>query len=137
MKVTELLKFKFLEELVYYDGPLLSIGVTEDNQPVFEVWLNINREEKYSLYAYVFIRPEDFYPFIQDEKMYFNVLKDSLSITAWKVNQEYYDFEEMSVEYFLENYGPNETVSLNDDLIDFREKLIELEKQYPEIKEIK
>lgn len=113
------LDFKFIKDIIYYDGPLLSLGITQENNPVLVVWNDIDHEENYNLYSYIFIRQEDLYPFIHAEKSFYNVLKDSDSIVSWKYNGEAYDFEVTDIEYYLSNYGPKTTANLEKDFIDF------------------
>lgn len=119
MQINKLLDFKFIKDIIYYDGPLISLGITQDNQPVLEVWNDMNRDENYNLYSYVFIQQEDLYPLINGEKLFYDVLKDSTTIISWKYNGQAYDFETTDVDYYLANYGPKKTVSLEKDFIDF------------------
>lgn len=119
MQINKQLDFKFIKDIIYYDGPLLSLGITPDNIPVLEVWNDINREENYHLYSYVFIREEDLMPFINCEKLFYDVLQDSKAIITWKYNGEAYDFEETNIDDYLANYGPKKKVSLEKDFIDF------------------
>lgn len=123
MKTNKLIEFKFLEDIVYYDGPLLSLGLTQDNVPVLEIWCDVEKEQNFHIYAYAFIQEEDFNPFINGEKSYLNVLKDSSEIIVFKYSEVAFDFEIMNNEEFIIKYGPKESCDLNDDLIDFRPKL--------------
>lgn len=122
MKTNKLLEFTFLEYILYYDGPLISLGLTQDNSPVLEIWCNEDREKNFNLYAYAFMKEEDLQPFIDAEKSFFNVLKDSLEIIVFKYDGKAFDFEVWNNEDFLKEYGPKEHSDLNKDLIDFREK---------------
>lgn len=120
MKTQKLLEYKLINELLYYDGPIISLGITENNEPVLEIWCDTNREENYNLYAYAFMQQEDFQPFVDAKKSYYNVLKDAQEIVIFKYNGEAFDFSVMSNEEFVGNYGPKPTADMNDDLIDFR-----------------
>lgn len=122
-QINQEIKFKYRQDIIEYDcGSLLSLAVTDDNIPVLEVWLDTDRET-YNLYAYVFMRKQDVMPFVQDQKFYFDVLKDSERIVAFKYNSEkkYHEFHEMDKQYYLKNYGPKKSVSLKDDLVEFNE----------------
>lgn len=121
MQKNNKLNFKFIQEIIYHDGPLISLGITEDNLPVLKMWLDVNREEKYNVYAYVFIREEDLLPFVNNEKLYYDVLRDSHKIISWKYGTQMFDSQEMSHEYFLAHYAPTKKdVSLDSDLAEFR-----------------
>jgi hypothetical protein len=63
-----LLQFKFQEDILYFEGLLLSLGITEDNLPVLEIWCD--QEDEYNIYAYAYIKQEDLKPFINEEKSY-------------------------------------------------------------------
>lgn len=121
MKTTKPLEYKFIKDLIWYDGPLLSLGITENNEPVFEIWIDQDNEENYSKYAYVFIKPEDLEPFLKNEKLYYEVLFDSEEIITWKYNKEkgYFDFKKEDKVEHLKEYGPKEDVSLANDIIYF------------------
>lgn len=121
MKTEQLLKYKFIKELLYYDGPIISLAITENNEPVLEIWCDTNYEENYNLYAYAFMQLEDFQPFVDAKKSYYNVLKDAQQIVTFKYNGEAFDFSVMSNEEFLSNYGPRESADMNNELIDFRQ----------------
>lgn len=123
MKTEQLLEFKFIDDLIYYDGPIISLGLIQDDSPVLQIWCDVNHEENYNLYAYAFLRKEDFQLFVDAEKSYFNVLKDSQEIVVFKYNGKAYDFSVMPHAEFLSNYGPQEDSSMADDLIDFRKSL--------------
>lgn len=123
MKTNQLLNFKFIDDIIYYDGPIISLGLTQENSPVLEIWCDVNREENYHIYAYAFLREEDFQPFVEANKSYFNVLRDSQEIVVFKYNGQAYDFKVISQDEFLSNYGPKEDSSLAEDLIDFRKSL--------------
>ena len=88
MKTDKLIDFKFFEDIIYYDGPLLSLGITQDNLPVLQIWCDINNADKYNLYSYVFINKDDLYSFINGEKSYLNVLKNSDEIIINKEKHE-------------------------------------------------
>ena len=120
MKTQKLLEYKFINELLYYDGPIISLGITKNNEPVLEIWCDTNREENYNLYAYAFMQPEDFQQFVDAKKSYYNVLKDAQEIVTFKYNGEAFDFSIMNNEEFVGNYGPKPTADMDDDLIDFR-----------------
>lgn len=122
MKTDKLLDFKFIEDIIYYDGPIISLGLTQEDKPVLEIWCDVDREKNFNLYAYAYIKEEDFESFINAKKSYYNVLKDSLEIVVFKYNGEAFDFEVMSNDFFVEHYGPQEDSDLSLDLIDFREK---------------
>ncbi len=122
MKTDKLLDFKFLEDIIYYDGPIISLGLTQDDKPVLEIWCDVDREKNFNLYAYAYLKEDDFQPFINAEKSYFNVLKDAVEIVVFKYNGEAFDFEVMNNDFFIENYGPKESSDLSLDMIDFREK---------------
>lgn len=122
MKTDKLLDFKFLEDIIYYDGPIISLGLTQDDKPVLEIWCDVDREKNFNLYAYAYLKEDDFQPFINADKSYFNVLKDAVEIVVFKYNGEAFDFEVMNNDFFIENYGPKESSDLSLDMIDFREK---------------
>lgn len=122
MKTDKLLDFKFIEDIIYYDGPIISLGLTQDDKPVLEIWCDVDREKNFNLYAYAYLKEDDFQPFINAEKSYFNVLKDTVEIVVFKYNGEAFDFEVMNNDFFIENYGPKESSDLSLDMIDFREK---------------
>ena len=124
MKTNKLIEFKFLEDIIDYEGPLLSLGLTQDNSPVLEIWCDVEKEKNLHIYAYAFIQKEDFNPFINGKKSYLNVLKDSIEITVFKYSEVAFDFTIMKNEEFIVKYGPKESCDLNEDLIDFR-KLLE------------
>lgn len=121
MKTQKLLEYKFIKDLLYYDGPIISLGITENQEPVLEIWCDTNREENYNLYAYAFMQPEDFESFVAAKKSYYNVLQDAQEIVTFKYNGEAFDFSIMSNDEFVSNYGPKPTADMDDDLIDFRE----------------
>ena len=123
MKTEKILDFQFIEDIVYYDGPLVSLGFSENNEPVLQIWCDVNHEENYNLYAYAFLNKEDFQAFVDAQKSYFNVLKDCEEIVVFKYNGNAFDFSVISNDLFLLNYGPKEDVSLSEDLIDFRASL--------------
>lgn len=129
MKTEKLLKYTFIKELLYYDGPIISLGITNNKEPVLEIWCDTNHQENYNLYAYAFIQKEDFQPFVDAKKSYYNVLKDAQEIIIFKYNGEAFDFSIMSNEDFISNYGPKPTADMNNDLIDFREALAEFTSQ--------
>lgn len=123
MKTEQLLKFKFIEDIFYYDGPLISFALTEDNTPVLEIWCGLNREENYNLFAYAFLREEDLHPFLHADKSYFNVLKNCSEIILFKYKDKAYDFTVISSLEFLENYGLTEESSFAIELIELRKSL--------------
>lgn len=133
MKTNTLIEFKFIKDIFHCQWALISLGFMQDDTPVLEMWCDINDEKDYNLYAYAFIRPEDLKPFINSEKSYFNVLKDSNEIILFKYNDKAYDFEIISNENYLHQYGPQESSDLSEDLINFREAL---EQFYNEQKEV-
>jgi len=120
MKINKLIDFKFLKDILYYDGPIISLGLTNDNLPVFEIWCDENKENNINIYAYVFITHNDFQLFINFYKSYFNVIKDSLEIVLFKYNGEAFDFQIVSNEKFITNYGPQDDSDSCLDLINFR-----------------
>lgn len=135
MKTNKLIEFKFLEDIIDYEGPLLSLGLTKDNSPVLEIWCDIEKEKNFQLYAYAFIQEEDFKLFINCKKSYFNVLKDSIEIITFKYDGKAFDFKVMINKDFIEKYGPNENCDLTEDLSNFKKSLEEFSaKQIQEIK---
>lgn len=121
MKTNKLIDFKFLKDIIYYDGPIISLGITQENIPVLEIWCNVDYDKKINFYAYAFIKEEDLIPFINAEKSYFNVLKDSEEIIFFKYNGENaFDFEVVNNIQFINDYGPKEDSDLSLDLQDFR-----------------
>lgn len=130
MKQIEI-EFKFIEDIIYCDGSLLALGITDNNQPILIAWMDIDYEKNYNEYAYIFIKEEDLDLFLNEKKLYYEVLRDSHNIIAFKYNGEKYDFKEMQHNEYLKKYGPKEKVSLKEDLIDFRvlyQQFIEKEK---------
>lgn len=122
--INQSLTFKFKKTIIFYDGPLLSLGITEDNEAVLEVWVDENSEKRYSKYSYIFLKKEDFEPFIHDQKSYHDVIQDSRQIVYYKHDgKSSYDFEEIDPTTYLEEYGPTKSVSLQNDLIMIREHL--------------
>lgn len=119
--INQEIKFKYIDDILYYDGPLISLGFTDDNTPVLQECVDM--KEKYGLYAYVFIRNEDVWDLLEHKKKYYDVLKDSYRVVMFKYYQKEYDFEEIDVASFLENYGPEPDVSLHGNLQEFCAKL--------------
>lgn len=120
MKTNKLLDYKFIQDILYYDGPLLSLGILQDGTPVLQIWSDCTDE--YNLYAYAFMRPDDLQPFLNVQKDYYSVLQDSLEIILFKYNEEAYDFQVISNQKFIEQYGPKPGFALEDDLLDFKER---------------
>lgn len=122
--INEELEFKFLEDIIYYDGPIISLGITYNNEIVLFEWLDFDDDTKINIYCYAFIKQEDFLPMMNDEKLYYHVLQESNLIIGWKFKEKAYDFEVWEAQWFVENYGPTPTVRLKDDLDMVREKLL-------------
>lgn len=120
MKTEKLLEYNFIKDLLYYDGPIISLAITKNNEPVLEIWCDTNYEENYNIYAYAFMQVEDFQPFVDATKSYYNVLKDAQQIVTFKYNGEAFDFSIMNNDEFVSNYGPRESADLDNDLIEFR-----------------
>lgn len=121
MKTNKLINFKFLKDIIYYDGPIISLGFTQENFPVLEIWCNVDDEKKINFYAYAFIKEADLIPFINAEKSYFNVLKDSEEIILFQyIEDNACDFEVINNLQFLSDYGPEEDSDLSLYLEDFR-----------------
>lgn len=116
------LNFKIIKDIFYYDGPILSLGITSDNQPVLQLWCDQNIEENFNLYAYIFISQKDLESFIQGKINYYQVLKNNLSITIFKYNGQYFDFETIDTDCFMKNYGPKEDSSFIDEIAEIKDK---------------
>lgn len=116
------LNFKIIEDIFYYDGPILSLGITSDNQPVLQLWCDEDREKNFNLYAYIFISQKDFESFIQGKINYYQVLKNNLSITTFKYNGQSFDFKNIDTDYFMQNYGPEEDSSFIDEVTEIKDK---------------
>lgn len=122
--INKQLDFKFWEDILYYDGPLLSLCITEDKTHVLMPWADRvdNEVESYNLYAYIYLSQELTEQFLNGEKNYYQAVKESEKIITWKHNGLVpdFDFKLVSVEEFLEKYGPKETSDLAEDVVEVK-----------------
>lgn len=126
--------FKIIEDICYYDGPIISIGLDHDDNPILQIWCDevIIDDTKtpegyvngYGIYAYVYMRKEDLLPFLNDEKLYADTMLDSHKIILFKYFKEPYDFEEINKKEFVEKYGPVEGCRLGHSLLDARNVIV-------------
>ncbi len=126
MKTQQILDFEFLEDIIYYDGPILSLGITEKKEPVLMIWCDRDTEKNFNLYAYVYIREQDFNPFIHGLLSYYQTLSQASEIIIFKYDgNKAFHFQILDNDLFIEQYGPkNPNVDLTNDLIQVKEKLI-------------
>jgi hypothetical protein len=99
-------KFQLLEDIIEYDGPFISLGITEEKQYVFEIWCDIDDEKKYNLYAYVYPRYHDMQLLLAGKLDYYTTLLQADKFITFKYNGNYYDFQTISNHDFLAKYGP-------------------------------
>lgn len=130
MKTRVPLKIKHNVIILYYDMPLISLIITEKNEPVLEVFCDVeNGDYKY---AYIFLSKEDAHNLIFSKKSYYDIIKNSKEIYTFRekyLNNGLTDFSKIEVKEFLESYGPKEDVFLieeDSDLYDFSEILRDL-----------
>lgn len=124
--------FKILEDICYYDGPIISIGLDDDDNPILQIWCDQVDDTKnseghingYGIYAYAYMRKEDLVPFLNDDKLYADTLLDSDKIVLFKYFNQPYDFEEINQKEFVEKYGPVEGCRLGKSLIEARSSIL-------------
>ena len=125
MKQNTLIDFKFLEDIMWYDGPLLSLGITQDDKYVFVVWCDVNYEKKFNTYAYIFLSDKDVQPFLNGDINYYQTIKKSNQILMFDYfgDDNNINFKSMDINQYLNEYGPQPDSDLKDELIDFLPKL--------------
>lgn len=128
LKTDKKIDFLFVENILYYDGPIVSLGLTKEKIPVLEIWCDFNSDSKINTYAYAFIKSEDLNDFIEGKKSYFNVLKDCEQILTFNDKENDNDFKVIENNYFIKNYGPVEFADLTEKLIKFKIKYDEFVK---------
>jgi hypothetical protein len=115
------IKFKVLEDIIYYDGPIISLGLLEDNTPV--LMEELGRDKEYGQYSYIFIQPEDLMPLLRCQKSYYDVLSHSRGAYIWKYqNGKAFDYQKINIEQFLSEHGPEKSASLDHFLSGFAQK---------------
>lgn len=130
MKTQQLLDFEFLEDILYYDGPIISLGMTAKKEPVLLIWCDRNIEEYFNLYAYVYIREQDLNPFIHGLLSYYQMLSQASEIILFKYDgNKSFHFQILDNDSFIHQYGPQPNADLSSDLIDVKEKLISFQSQ--------
>ena len=119
--ITKQLDFKFWEDILYYDGSLLSLCITQDKTHVLMSWADKveNEVHSYNLYAYIYLTQDLAQQFLNGEKNYYQTIKESEQIITWKHSSALpgFDFTLIAVEDFLEKYGSKETSELFEDVI--------------------
>lgn len=117
------LKFNFLDDIMYYDGPLISLGITEHDEPVLQIWIDETEDQKRTVYAYVWLTKENLQDLLYGDKTYYKILSSCEEIMTWEYDgQKSLNFKKIEKKDYLEKYGPKEHVTLTRDMIDVREK---------------
>ena len=97
--------FIHFDDILYYDGPLLSIGLTENHQVMLQVFCDC--DDDFNYYVNVSIPKKEIELFIDSKLSYYDVLPHCTNLSAFKTNATGYEFWcNMSLAEFLENYGP-------------------------------
>lgn len=129
--MNKLPNLKFGHDIIWDAGAVLSIGLTVDNVPLFRIFHDYDEATEAYTIVYVFMRDEDFLPFVNGIKSYHETIFDSdlISIVTY-TKGEVSSTEIGSVEFFLD-YDPVNYSDMGMQLVPLRKELTEFLMENP------
>ena len=97
-----------VEDLIYYDGPLLSLYKTHDGTPVIRVWLDVN--DDFNLWANVEVSYSAMCDYLAGRLSLTGLVKQSRRIMQYKQDdtRSRYDEATLSIKCYLKDYAGTE-----------------------------
>ena len=122
--INKLITFDKVATILYYDVPLLSLGVTDDKKYMLLIFCDT--QLNHTIYAYAEINKFAAQAFISGKVNYFKTLINSkITLFNYK-DDEGFNFRKISAMSFIDKYGPDIDVDLTEYLEESQTVFIEL-----------